>query len=380
MKHHLLLISITLLLSLVLGDFSNYGCFPEDSVSGSLEKSDEYIYQSNGHCKQQCSGSKYAALIDGSTCYCGDTYIDKSESVDDSNCDTSCQGYTYEKCGGSNYFLILADSSVEVSTSSSSTSSSTSTSSSSTSLSEEPSTSSSSSSSTSLSEEPSTSSSSSSTASLSEEPSTSSSSSSTTSLSSSDSSSSAPRVVTTITEDSEPVPTTLTRTADNSASTSDSDTTSSETDSNGNNNDNVNDNNNDDDDGLSGGAIAGVVVGSVAGVGLLALLAFLFILYRRRRGNDEDDDDDETYTNNEKYPDPAFIAKNSIKSNHHKQYPSLGQTSNSFSSTPEDNHMFENPNFNPPPPPPSNEWGRRRLSDGSLPDMVTKGSLKVVNN
>lgn len=32
------------------------------------------------------------------------------------------------------------------------------------------------------------------------------------------------------------------------------------------------------------------------------------------------------------------------------------------------------------PPYPTEDYGRRRLSDGSLPDMATKGELKVVNN
>ncbi|CAH6723209.1 protein Slg1p [[Candida] jaroonii] len=363
---------ITLLISfttVINGEFTQVGCFDRSSVKGLTSKG-SYIYQSTSYCQEQCSGHKYAALISGSTCYCGDTSIDESNSVDISNCDTPCQGYDSTDCGGNGYYLIFEDSSVEVSeAASSSTTSSSSSSSTSTS------TSTSSSSRSTSSTASSTSTSSSSSSSVSSSPSLTSSDSPSSSSETSPTSS-ASSVVSTVTNSG--TVTTITTTSQPSA-------TSSESSSNDDNDDN--NDKKQKKSGLSGGAIAGIVVGSVAGIGIIGLLAFLFLIKRRNADDEEDDDFNEKDINgftlagpsknygNDITPNP-FVTKNStIKSKHTKNQ---SFNSHSFNSNNED-FMFSNPN-NEGLPYPMEDYGRRRLSDGSLPDMVTKGSLKVVNN
>lgn len=356
-------------ITVVNGEFTQVGCFDRSSVKGLTSKG-SYIYQSTSYCQEQCSGYRYAALISGSTCYCGDSSIDENDTVDISNCDSPCQGYDSTNCGGDGYYLIFEDSSVEVADTSSSTTS-TSSSTSTTSTSSSSTSSSTSTSSTSTSSSSSTSSTSSS--SSSEPPSSSSEAATSSSEEASSTSSSASSVVSTVTNSG--TVTTITTTSQPSPTSSES-----------------SNNDNDDDkkqkkSGLSGGAIAGIVVGSVAGIGIIGLLAFLFLIKRRNSDDEEDDDFNEKDINgftlagptknygNDITPNP-FVTKNStIKSKHTKNQ---SFNSHSFNSNNED-FMFSNPN-NEGLPYPMEDYGRRRLSDGSLPDMVTKGSLKVVNN
>nr|KAG7880461.1 hypothetical protein KL937_002023 [Ogataea polymorpha]KAG7889257.1 hypothetical protein KL936_002831 [Ogataea polymorpha]KAG7894708.1 hypothetical protein KL908_002080 [Ogataea polymorpha]KAG7899698.1 hypothetical protein KL935_003239 [Ogataea polymorpha]KAG7906538.1 hypothetical protein KL907_002178 [Ogataea polymorpha] len=59
---------------------------------------------SSFHCSSECSSYKYIALTNGNECYCGD---DEPSSSDSSNsCDTSCDGYPSEKCGGSDAYTV----------------------------------------------------------------------------------------------------------------------------------------------------------------------------------------------------------------------------------------------------------------------------------
>lgn len=45
-------------------------------------------------------------LTGGSNCYCGSSLPAKSDLVDDSYCDTPCDGYDTENCGGDDYWSI----------------------------------------------------------------------------------------------------------------------------------------------------------------------------------------------------------------------------------------------------------------------------------
>jgi len=47
------------------------------------------------------------AMTEGSNCFCGDMLPAESDKVDDSNCDTPCDGYDQEMCGGHNYFSVF---------------------------------------------------------------------------------------------------------------------------------------------------------------------------------------------------------------------------------------------------------------------------------
>ena len=46
------------------------------------------------------------ATTDGSTCLCGNELPPDSAKVDESKCDTPCNGYDIEKCGGNGYYQI----------------------------------------------------------------------------------------------------------------------------------------------------------------------------------------------------------------------------------------------------------------------------------
>lgn len=47
------------------------------------------------------------ALTGGSTCYCGDELPALDNEVDDSNCNSPCQGYDLETCGGIGYWQVF---------------------------------------------------------------------------------------------------------------------------------------------------------------------------------------------------------------------------------------------------------------------------------
>ncbi|EGV64313.1 Cell wall integrity and stress response component 2 [Yamadazyma tenuis] len=379
----------TLALSLLLlpthAAFSSYGCFPKSSVESLLTYGDEYTFQSSGHCEGICSGSRYAALIEGSTCYCGSIEIDSSDEVSSSNCDTTCQGYGSENCGGSDYFLIYEDASVSASAvaSSSSTAQSSSTSSSSSS-----------------SKTSSTHKTTSTEASFSTDVESSTTSEADDESSSASSTDNTSQVVSTVTSDSKPSEVTITKTKDSESSptASTSDSGSSSASATGHSDDTSKSSSGSSKKSLSGGAIGGIVVGVVGGIGLLAGLLF-FLWYRRRHSDDDEDDFEKdaegfhavpplnrTGGKSEYNVTPnSFVGKKpTIKSEHTKQQ---SLNNNSFGSN-DEYFMFEDARVASVGhgqgagvlPYPTEDYGRRRLSDGSLPDMITKGSLKVVNN
>jgi len=76
------------------------GCY---SSSTPLKDQGSNIYQSSGKCQETCvptSGQTYAvmAMTEGSNCFCGDMLPAEDSKVDDSKCDTPCDGYDQEMC------------------------------------------------------------------------------------------------------------------------------------------------------------------------------------------------------------------------------------------------------------------------------------------
>lgn len=135
---------------------------------------------------------------------------------------------------------------------------------------------------------------------------------------------------------------------------------------------------------MSGGKIAGAVIGSVAGAALIGVLTAFFIFKRRR----QEERDEEDFFDMGKRDARMHGFDTVIPNNYHGDITAMGgaigththsnsDTTNSDMSNPEifdeDRDEFCNPR--------EEDFGRRRLSDGSLPDMVVKGpgSLKVVN-
>lgn len=83
------------------------GCF---SSKGSLGDSTSYTYQSTGWCSDHCSSKSASvfATTNGKDCLCGDSTPPSSAKVDGSKCDTSCQGFPDNKCGGDGYYSVYS--------------------------------------------------------------------------------------------------------------------------------------------------------------------------------------------------------------------------------------------------------------------------------
>ncbi|KAJ4507271.1 WSC domain [Exophiala dermatitidis] len=81
------------------------GCYKD---SDPLTQQGTYVYQSSGWCQQQCVklGKPVMATTGGSTCYCGDELPALDQEVDSSKCNTDCQGWPEDKCGGIGYWQV----------------------------------------------------------------------------------------------------------------------------------------------------------------------------------------------------------------------------------------------------------------------------------
>ena len=77
-----------------------------------MSKGDSFMYQSYGHCQEQCipnSGQNPHAVMGlnkGSDCWCGSALPPESDKVDESECSTGCTGYGTDMCGGKNAFSV----------------------------------------------------------------------------------------------------------------------------------------------------------------------------------------------------------------------------------------------------------------------------------
>ena len=98
----LLLLSVALISSTSaqgLKTMKGQGCY---SSSTPLKDQGTNIYQSSGACQKTCveGSTSYAvmAMTEGSNCFCGDMLPAEDTKVDDSKCDTPCDGYDQEMC------------------------------------------------------------------------------------------------------------------------------------------------------------------------------------------------------------------------------------------------------------------------------------------
>lgn len=376
----------------LLATYTSAGCFSQADIGSYLTNLGSYTYQSTGYCQDECASDKVAALLDGKYCYCGLTVPAASLQVSSAKCNVPCQGYSQQTCGGDGYFYVYVNQ--DVSGSSMAASASTAALLSLRELLSHSSTSSAEPSTLSLASESdlslgggasASSTGSGSTSSGSTGSKTSSSSKSSTSTSSpTTTSNSVVTSATTITTDVggtvSPSVIEITTTVSGASNTSTSAAKSGSSSGSGSGSGSKKS--------LSSGGIAGVVVGVVAGVALIAAAVFFFLRRRRDDGDDEEFYDDvggarqhgfDTINANP-YMDgtatSAAVAGVGAHGHHNSN------TSRSYSSNNEDIFYFDNLNRGGDAlRPPDEEHGRRRLSDGSLPDMVQRnpGSLKVVN-
>ncbi|KAK9317299.1 hypothetical protein V1522DRAFT_402885 [Lipomyces starkeyi] len=322
------------------------GCY---SSSGSLVFNDTYKYQTQNWCQGLCApmGDSVLGLTNGGDCWCGNAI--PSGKVDSSFCNVGCNGYGQDDCGGfGGYYTIYLTGVGTLQNPSALTESSSS------SVAESPtSTSTSSSSSSSTSSVTSTDSSSSSDGiSSSDIQSTTIDSSSSTTSSSAQSTSTGTTSVTAGLTVTTTVPASQSSTggASNASAGSSS----------------ANSGNSSSSHGISGGGIAGIVIGVIGGLAIIAALVFFFIRRRRR----EDDDDWSDYhggkgksrglggsSNNNPIVAPAM--------------PHEKLSSNSFNSG---RVAIVDQRLNP-------VMMERRLSDGSLSDEqdYSRKILRVVN-
>lgn len=405
MKSTVLLALIPLITPIFADVWADPECYAKSDVDVGGGK--VYEYQSSGHCKQQCVGKRIAALIGGDTCVCGNV-APSSKKVDLKNCNIKCIGYPEEVCGGSKYYTVYVnreldddedgdnnddddDDDDEEGASKSKGN-----------------------------DETSSSSKPASTRSTSSQDSTTKSS----DKSTTDESSSIPQttVLSTVTSGDEPL--VITKTIYHTpSSTTKASSTNSESEPTAS--DDVDDSS--DKNKLSSGGIAGAVVGAVGGLGLIIGLIFLFLRYKRKK--DEDDFDDLFTLSGPKNdmvqppslsPNPFLFAggynfdtsQQQQQQQQHQQQPlqhSQLQPTSRVTSTIY-GHDYKNsssggsaadrsyndqsdvgyvldPNYVGPGSPPypydmtQPELGKRKLSAGSLPDMIAQpGGLKVVNN
>lgn len=83
--------------SISMNAYTYIGCF---SSSTPMKDQGSYTYQTPGYCQPICYQLSDGAmgLTGGSNCYCGDSLPAKSDLVDDSYCNATCNGYDTEYC------------------------------------------------------------------------------------------------------------------------------------------------------------------------------------------------------------------------------------------------------------------------------------------
>ncbi|RKP32472.1 hypothetical protein METBISCDRAFT_21456 [Metschnikowia bicuspidata] len=321
--------------------FSDVGCYLQSDIQLLLTLKGDYLYQSISYCQELCGLSYVAALLNGKSCYCGLTAPLSALKKDSSKCNMPCHGFPKENCGGDGYFQVYINGATTGSSQVASTSSSSAT------------TTSSSLGSSSTSQR--------------------------TSSTGDGGNNKISGLVTTsvytttfngLTDSVIEVTTTISGSSSSSSKPTSLQSSSPPTSNS-----------------MNGGQIAGAVVGSIAGVLIIGALAYFF--WRNNKNDDLDDVHffdigkkdarmrgfDSVIPNN--YLENLGGVDGVAAAGHHTH--STSDTSHSYSSNPEALHYAgdrdELPTLR------EENFGRRRLSDGSLPDMVARGpgSLKVVN-
>ncbi|CAN6624715.1 protein Slg1p [Trichomonascus vanleenenianus] len=304
---------------LVSAQYNPAGCY--GSV-GSLQSAGANTWNTGSKCYSICSakGMKVFAT-QGQDCYCGDSLPSSSDKASSGSCSQTCPGYPQEMCGGPKAFTVYVVGDLSDFTSSSASSAASSTPSST------------------------SSSSSSSSASSSLKPSSSSSSSSATSPSSSSTSSSS---------------TSSSASSSSSRSTSaNSATASGPTATGGSDNKKAS--------GVSGGAIAGIVIGVLAALGIIG--ATLVFLRRRQNNNHYNPSSDD-----DGFKDPFGVhPSDTARDDKHSYGGSIAASTRTPSN--DDNFMAIDQRLNPV------MLGERRISDGSLADEndYSRKILRVTN-
>lgn len=92
--------------TVALKPITTLGCYA--SIAPLVEQG-SYSFQTSGYCQIQCGNMNKAvmAITAGSTCYCGDDIPAQSNiASSNSSCNTPCDGYGTDICGGSGYWTV----------------------------------------------------------------------------------------------------------------------------------------------------------------------------------------------------------------------------------------------------------------------------------
>ena len=78
------------------------------SNKGDLTDQGPWTYQSSGYCQPICAGlgMPVMATTGGSNCLCGSDLPPASDKVSSDHCDTPCQGFDTQMCGGIGYYQV----------------------------------------------------------------------------------------------------------------------------------------------------------------------------------------------------------------------------------------------------------------------------------
>ena len=99
------------------------GCYQNPDP---LQEQGTYTFQTSGYCQTQCVAlnKPVMAITGGSTCYCGDELPALDQEVSEDKCDSPCNGFDQQNCGGLGYWqLYLSGLTADVQTLPNSTSS-----------------------------------------------------------------------------------------------------------------------------------------------------------------------------------------------------------------------------------------------------------------
>ncbi|KAK8112747.1 hypothetical protein PG984_013273 [Apiospora sp. TS-2023a] len=106
-QHLALLLPVAVVVVVVEAASLNYvGCF-SDPVG--LVDIGANVYQSRGLCSNRCSRMDQwvVGLTNGTHCLCGSRVPPTHYLVADGHCNTPCNGYARDSCGGRGYFSVL---------------------------------------------------------------------------------------------------------------------------------------------------------------------------------------------------------------------------------------------------------------------------------
>lgn len=91
--------------TVALGPIQTLSCY---SGPGPLIKNNTQVFQTSGACQPVCGnlGHPVMAITGGSTCFCGDELPPLDLQVDIGKCNTPCQGFGDQMCGGIGYWQV----------------------------------------------------------------------------------------------------------------------------------------------------------------------------------------------------------------------------------------------------------------------------------